>query len=92
MINNEEKLYLINLKLDFWKELLLKSNQAIPVLNDLGNQLKVDSNLQDISRYTEIIYLLEEEKQSSQHEKKRKNMRGTSGLAGKGCLIDITKL
>jgi hypothetical protein len=64
MINNEEKLYLINLKLDFWKELLLKSNQAIPVLNDLGNQLKVDSNLQDISRYTEIIYLLEEEKEA----------------------------
>jgi hypothetical protein len=64
MINNEEKLYLINLKLDFWKDLLLKSNQAIPVLNDLGNQLKVDSNLQDISRYTEIIYLLEEEKEA----------------------------
>ena len=30
--------------------------------------------------------------ESSMHEKKRKNMRGTSGLAGKGCLIDITKL
>ncbi len=64
MINNEEKLYLINLKLDFWKDLLLKSNQAIPVLNDLGNQLKVDSNLQDISRYTEIIALLEAEKET----------------------------
>jgi hypothetical protein len=29
---------------------------------------------------------------SSMHEKKRKTMRGKSGLAGKGCLIDITKL
>lgn len=64
MINNEEKLYLINLKLDFWKELLLKSNQAIPVLNDLGNQLKIESNLKDINKYTEIIALLEEEKEA----------------------------
>jgi superfamily II DNA or RNA helicase len=30
--------------------------------------------------------------ESSMHEKKRKTMRGKSGLAGKGCLIDITKL
>ena len=29
---------------------------------------------------------------SSMHEKKRKTTRGKSGLAGKGCLIDITKL
>lgn len=64
MINDEEKLYIINLKLDFWKERLLESNQAIPVLNDLGNQLKIDSNLQDINRYTEIIALLEKEKEA----------------------------
>jgi superfamily II DNA or RNA helicase len=30
--------------------------------------------------------------ESSMHEKKRKSARGKSGLAGKGCLIDITKL
>jgi hypothetical protein len=64
MINNEDKLYLINLKLDFWKERLLESNQAIPVLNDLGNQLKIESNLKDINKYTEIIALLEEEKEA----------------------------
>ena len=34
----------------------------------------------------------DEEKESSMHEKKRKTMRGKSGLVGKGCLIDITKL
>jgi superfamily II DNA or RNA helicase len=34
----------------------------------------------------------DDEKESSMHEKKRKTMRGKSGLAGKGCLIDITKL
>jgi hypothetical protein len=34
----------------------------------------------------------DEENESSMHEKKRKTMRGKSGLVGKGCLIDITKL
>jgi superfamily II DNA or RNA helicase len=30
--------------------------------------------------------------ESSMHKKKRKTMRGKSGLVGKGCLIDITNL
>jgi hypothetical protein len=64
MINNEEKVDIINFKLDFWKERLMESNQAIPVLNNLGNQLKIDSNLQDIVKYTEIIALLEKEKET----------------------------
>jgi superfamily II DNA or RNA helicase len=34
----------------------------------------------------------DDEKESSMHEKKQKTTRGKSGLAGKGCLIDITKL
>jgi superfamily II DNA or RNA helicase len=34
----------------------------------------------------------DDDAESSMHEKKRKSMRGKSGLAGKGCLIDITKL
>ena len=34
----------------------------------------------------------DDDDESSMHEKKRKTMRGKSGLAGKGCLIDITKL
>lgn len=34
----------------------------------------------------------DDEKDSSMHEKKRKTTRGKSGLAGKGCLIDITNL
>jgi superfamily II DNA or RNA helicase len=33
-----------------------------------------------------------DDNESSMHEKKRKTMRGKSGLVGKGCLIDITKL
>lgn len=34
----------------------------------------------------------DDDAESSMHEKKRKSARGKSGLAGKGCLIDITKL
>ena len=34
----------------------------------------------------------DDDDKSSMHEKKRKTTRGKSGLAGKGCLIDITKL
>jgi superfamily II DNA or RNA helicase len=34
----------------------------------------------------------DDDNQSTLHEKKRKTTRGKSGLAGKGCLIDITKL
>ena len=63
-INNQEKLYLINLKLDFWRERLQDSNNAISILNDLGNQSKIDSNLLDIDRYTKIIEALDKELQS----------------------------
>ena len=34
----------------------------------------------------------DDDNESTLHEKKRKTTRGKSGLAGKGCLIDITKL
>ena len=62
MINNQDKLYLINLKLDFWAERLKESNNSIQVLDDLGNQSKIDGNLLDIDRYTKIIEDLRQEK------------------------------
>lgn len=64
MISNEEKLYLINLKLNFWAERLQQSNNSIQLLNDLGNQSKTKGNLLDIDRYIRIIKALEEEKQA----------------------------
>ena len=62
MITNEEKLYLVNLKLAFWQDRLQESNNAIPILNNLGNQIKIDSNLLDIDNYSRVILALEQEK------------------------------
>lgn len=64
MINEEEKIYLINLKLNFWKERLLESNQAAPLLDELGDQVKINSNVSDIDKYTKIIESLEIEKEA----------------------------
>ena len=64
MMNNQEKIYLINLKLNFWRERLQDSNNAILPLNDLGNQSKIDGNLTDIDKYTKIIEALEQEKEA----------------------------
>ena len=62
MITNEEKLYLVNLKLAFWQERLQESNNAIPILNDLENQIKIDSNLLDIDNYSRVVLALEQER------------------------------
>jgi hypothetical protein len=64
MINNEEKLELINLKIFFWTERLKESNNAISTLNTLGNQFKIDGNALDIKKYSKIIEALEAEKEA----------------------------
>ena len=64
MMNNEEKLYLINLKLDFWRERLQESTDSMAMLNSLGNQVKIDSTLSNITNYTSAIEALEQEKLS----------------------------
>jgi hypothetical protein len=61
MISHQDKLYLINLKLDFWRDRLQESNDAKTMLKELNNQLKIDSNLSDITKYTNIIMSLEEQ-------------------------------
>jgi hypothetical protein len=42
MITNKEKLDLINLRLSFWQERLQESNNAVPILNDLKNTIKIE--------------------------------------------------
>jgi len=64
MISNQDKLYLINLKLDFWGQRLQESKDAILPLNNLGNQLKIEGNLVDIDRYNKIIEGLRQEKEA----------------------------
>ena len=62
MISNEDKLYLINLKLDFWAERLQESNMAKQALKILGNQGKIEENIIDIDNYARIIEALSQEK------------------------------
>jgi hypothetical protein len=64
MINDQDKLCLINLKLDFWRERLQENNNAVLSLNDLGNQSKIEGTVLDIDRYTKIIQALEAEKEA----------------------------
>lgn len=61
-MTNEEKIDLIQLRLDFWTARLQESLDAIDMLNDLGNQLKIDSNSLDIDKYNRFIQALEQEK------------------------------
>jgi superfamily II DNA or RNA helicase len=58
-------------------------------------QLETDDDNDNNEEVDERIYSdsdSDSDDESSMHEKKRKTTRGKSGLAGKGCLIDITKL
>jgi hypothetical protein len=64
MMHNEDKIYLIDLKLDFWNARLEESTSAIDNLNSLGNQFKIDGNMSDIENYTKIIQALETEKET----------------------------
>lgn len=64
MIINEEKLSIVNLKLSFWRQRLEESNNAIPTLDSLGDQFKIDGNALDIEKYSKIIEALEAEKKA----------------------------
>lgn len=59
MITKEDKVYLINYKLDFWRERLQESIESSGFLESHGDQVKIDMNNQDITDYTNIINSLE---------------------------------
>ena len=58
--------------------------------DDDGVQIETDDDNEEVDERTYSDSGDDDE--SSMHEKKRKTTRGKSGLAEKGCLIDITKL
>jgi|LakMenEpi05Nov12_1017451.scaffolds.fasta_scaffold05726_3 hypothetical protein len=62
MLSNEEKIYLIDLKIGFWDKRLEESIRAKPILNNFGNQGKIEENLIDIDNYVRIIEALSQEK------------------------------
>lgn len=59
MITKEDKVYLINYKLDFWRERLQESINSVEPLASHGDQLKIEMNNQDIIDYTNIISSME---------------------------------
>jgi hypothetical protein len=59
MITKEDKVYLINYKIDFWRERLQESNNSVGTLESHGDQIKIDMNNQDIIDYSNIIMSLE---------------------------------
>lgn len=59
MITKEDKVYLINYKIDFWRERLQESINSVGPLESHGDQIKIDMNNQDIIDYSNIIMSLE---------------------------------
>lgn len=59
MITKEDKIYLINYKIDFWRERLQESTNSVGPLESHGDQIKIDMNNQDIIDYSNIIMSLE---------------------------------
>lgn len=64
MIMDNDKINLIQLKIDFFNDRLNESIEYKPMLEALGNELKIEGNNQDIINYTKIIELLNIEKET----------------------------
>ena len=60
-LDKDGKLEILQHKLIFWVARLNESTSAINFLNDLGNQLKIDMNEQDIKDRQSIIAALQQE-------------------------------
>jgi archaellum component FlaC len=56
---NNSKFYLINLKIDFWKERIEEISRDLIVLNSIGNQDKIDQALSNLRDYENIVKALE---------------------------------
>jgi len=60
-LDKDGKLEILQHKLMFWVARLNESTSAINFLNELGNQLKIDMNEQDIKDRQSIIAALQQE-------------------------------
>jgi archaellum component FlaC len=56
---NNSELYLINLKIEFWKERIKEISRDLIVLNSIGNQDKIDQALSNLLDYENIVKALE---------------------------------
>jgi archaellum component FlaC len=56
---HNSEFYLINLKIDFWKERIEEISRDLIVLNSIGNQDKIDQALSNLRDYENIVKALE---------------------------------
>ena len=59
MITIEEKISLINMKIEFWRSRLQESISSLEPLEIQGDPIKITMNNQDITDHTNIINSLE---------------------------------
>jgi len=60
-LSNEEKINQLNFHLNFWKKILKNNNDSTDFLNNLGNQVKIDQNIQYTKDCKAIIDILEQQ-------------------------------
>jgi hypothetical protein len=61
-MNIADKIAILDLKINFYKDRLLESQNAVTVLATLNNQEKIDMNQKDILNYSNIIKAFENER------------------------------
>ncbi len=61
-MNIADKIAILDLKINFYKDRLLESQNAVTFLATLNNQEKIDMNQKDILNYSNIIKAFENEK------------------------------
>jgi hypothetical protein len=61
-MNIADKIAILDLKINFYKDRLLESQNAVTFLATLNNQEKIDMNQKDILNYSNIIKAFENER------------------------------
>jgi hypothetical protein len=64
MLSNNEKIEILTLRLSFYKDRLSESMGSIIALENLGNEIKIQMNQEDINKYSLFIDLLTHELQT----------------------------
>ncbi len=64
MLSDQEKIEFLTLKLSFYRDRLSESIGSISTLENLGNEIKIQMNQEDINKYNLFIDLLTNELQA----------------------------
>jgi hypothetical protein len=64
MLSDQEKIEFLTLRLSFYRDRLSESIGSISTLENLGNEIKIQMNQEDINKYNLFINLLTNELQA----------------------------